>query len=119
MTPLTYIFQEDPMAPVADASPKEKVGRHRSVTRHSTDCAQCSDILVPSTVMKLLLSAILALATGVSAAPKIVGGPFVVNLTAKSATVVWVVQSSELVLRPASGVEGRISPTFQIEKTTL
>jgi acid phosphatase type 7 len=69
--------------------------------------------------MKLLLSAIFALAAGLSAAPKIVGGPFVVNLTARTATVVWIVQSNELVLRPASGVEGRVSPTFQVEKTTL
>ena len=37
------------------------------------------------------------------AAQKIVGGPIVVNTTARTATVVWIVQGDELILRTAAG----------------
>jgi 3',5'-cyclic AMP phosphodiesterase CpdA len=69
--------------------------------------------------MKRLLLLLAACACSLSAAGKIAGGPFVVNVTARSATVVWIVQSDELILRPPGGVEGRYSPSFQVEKTTL
>jgi len=69
--------------------------------------------------MKKLLSVLLAFAASLAAASKIVGGPFTVNVTARSATVVWIVQNDELILRPPGGVEGRYSPSFKVEKTTL
>jgi acid phosphatase type 7 len=69
--------------------------------------------------MKSLLLVLPALAISLAAAPKIAGGPFTVNVSAREATVVWIVQSDELILRPPGGVEGRYSPSFQVEKTTL
>ena len=42
-----------------------------------------------------------------------------VNVTTRSATVVWIVQSDEVILRPPGGVEGRLSPAFQVQKTTM
>jgi hypothetical protein len=69
--------------------------------------------------MKKLLSVLLAFAAFLAAASRIVGGPFTVNVTARSATVVWIVQNDELILRPPGGVEGRYSPSFHVEKTTL
>lgn len=69
--------------------------------------------------MKTLLPVFLALAATLAAADKIVGGPFTVNVTTRSATVVWIVQSNELILQPPGGVEGRYSPVFRVEKTTL
>jgi 3',5'-cyclic AMP phosphodiesterase CpdA len=69
--------------------------------------------------MKRLLPLLLACTASLAAAGKIVGGPFTVNVTTRSATVVWIVQSDELILRPPAGVEGRYSPSFQVEKTTL
>ena len=69
--------------------------------------------------MKRLLPLLLAFAASLAAAGKLVGGPFTVNVTTRAATVVWIVQSDELILRPPAGVEGRYSPAFQVEKTTL
>jgi hypothetical protein len=79
---------------------------------------QRSGILVTPDMKKLLIL-LLALASSLMAAPKLAGGPFVVNVTTRTATVVWIVQSDELILRPPGGVEGRMSPSYQVEKTTL
>ncbi len=53
---------------------------------------------------------------------KIAGGPFVVNATSRSATVVWIVQSDEAVLQvaatAAAPAAARSSPSFRVEKTT-
>jgi hypothetical protein len=65
------------------------------------------------------LALILAFAATLAAADKMVGGPFTVNVTTRSATVVWIVQSDQLILHPPGGVEGRYSPSFRVEKTTL
>jgi phosphodiesterase/alkaline phosphatase D-like protein len=59
-----------------------------------------------------------AAAAALDAAPKIVGGPVAVNITARSATIVWVVQTDELTLHPPNGA-ARSSPSLHIEKTTL
>lgn len=67
--------------------------------------------------MKTLLCLALAAAT-LSAAEKIVGGPFAVNVSARSATIVWIVQSDELTLKPEAA-ESRTSPSLRVEKTTL
>jgi len=50
-------------------------------------------------------------------AEAIVGGPFTVNVTSKSATVVWVVQTDQASLKAADGTE-RIAPSFRVEKAT-
>jgi acid phosphatase type 7 len=50
---------------------------------------------------------------------KIVGGPFVVNATPKGATLVWIVESNEVSIRPQGGAEANISPSLRVEKTTL
>lgn len=69
--------------------------------------------------MHKLLPVLLACAASLPAADKLIGGPYAVNVTARSATVVWIVQSDELILHPPGGVEGRYSPAFRVEKTTL
>jgi len=67
--------------------------------------------------MKTLLLFAASLAA-LNAAEKIVGGPFVVNATSRTATVVWLVESDGLTYS-ATGVETRRSPSIRVEKTTL
>src|SRR5438046_8110200 len=52
------------------------------------------------------------------AASKIVGGPVAVNVTARTATIVWVVQTDELTLHPPTG-PAKQSPSLHVERTTL
>ena len=59
--------------------------------------------------MPRILALFLAFAANLAAADKIVGGPFTVNVTTRSATVVWIVESDQLILHPPGGVEGRYS----------
>jgi len=68
-----------------------------------------------------LLVLICAAATMLPAAEKIVGGPMVVNATPRSATIVWIVQSDEVTVRPLSTqlVAVRTSPSLRVETTTL
>jgi hypothetical protein len=51
-------------------------------------------------------------------AERIAGGPFVVNVGQKTATVVWVVQTDSLSLS-SKGAAVRVSPSLRVEKTTL
>ena len=51
-------------------------------------------------------------------APKIVGGPFAVNVTSRGATVMWIVGNEEVSVRPA-GEAAKISPSLHAEKTDL
>ncbi len=68
----------------------------------------------------LLLSSLFAVSAAGQAPPeKIVGGPFVVNVTGRNATIVWLVQSGEASVQPASGGAARVSPSVRVEKTTL
>src|SRR5438046_8730191 len=62
--------------------------------------------------LPLLFAAILP------AAPRIVGGPVVVNVTGRSAMVVWVVQTDRLTLRSPAGA-AKSSPSLHVERTTL
>src|SRR6266581_4937305 len=62
--------------------------------------------------LPLLFAAILP------AAPKIVGGPVVVNVTPRSAMVVWVVETDQLTLRLPTGA-AKSSPSLHVECTTL
>jgi|SRR2546422_11593202 len=63
--------------------------------------------------------AALAATVTLAAGEKIVGAPFAVGVTQKSATMVWIVQSDELTLRPAAGGTTLTSPSLRVEKTTL
>src|SRR5258708_3626840 len=65
----------------------------------------------------LFLFLITAAAFG--AGQKIVGGPVAVNVTARTATVVWIVQTDEATLRPAAGGATKKSPSLHMEKTTF
>ena len=69
--------------------------------------------------MKRLFLFLVTVAACATAAQKIVGGPFVVHVTSRTATVVWIVQSDELTLHPPGSAGARTSPSFQVEKTTL
>jgi len=53
------------------------------------------------------------------AAEKIAGGPFVVNVTSRGATIVWLVQSEEATLQPSGSAVARTSPSLHVEKTTM
>jgi hypothetical protein len=53
------------------------------------------------------------------AQPKILGGPLVVNVNPRSATVVWIVDGGEVTLHPPAGATAKISPSLQVEKTTF
>src|SRR4051812_36677298 len=50
---------------------------------------------------------------------RIVGGPFVVRATSRTATVAWVVQSDEVQIHPSGDDAPFISPALRMEKTTL
>ena len=53
---------------------------------------------------------------------KIVGGPYLIGVTQRTATVVWVVETGEVTVQAAGGSTGqppRTSPAFRVEKTTL
>jgi len=67
----------------------------------------------------IIVIAGLAAAIPLVAGPKIVGGPFVVGVTQRTATVVWIVQSDEITLRPAAGTTTLTSPSLRVEKTTF
>lgn len=69
--------------------------------------------------MKKLGILLLSGAALLAAADKIVGGPYVVHDTARSATVVWVVQSDEVTLTPPDGSAALTAPALRVEKTTF
>jgi hypothetical protein len=50
------------------------------------------------------------------AADQMVGGPFVVNVTPRSATVVWIVQSGEATLGTSPQTADRTAPALRVEK---
>src|SRR5262245_37781350 len=60
----------------------------------------------------LVIIAIAGLAAAIPlvAGPKIVGGPFVVGVTQRTATMVWIVQSDEVTLRSAAGTATLTGP---------
>ncbi len=66
-------------------------------------------------MVKSFLLAALFVSTSVTAADKIVGGPFVVNVNSKAATVVWIVQTGEATLGTAPGTNERSTPALRAE----
>jgi len=69
--------------------------------------------------MRSIFLFLLTSAAAFAAGQKIVGGPFVVNVTARTATVVWIVQTDEATLRPAAGGATKTAPSLHMEKTTF
>jgi predicted phosphodiesterase len=61
----------------------------------------------------------LALALPGAAADKIIGGPYVVNVGPRSATVMWVVQSGEVSVGTAPGKADKTIPLLHAEHVTL
>jgi hypothetical protein len=66
--------------------------------------------------MRRLFLLLVLSAVSFSAGQKIVGGPVAVNVTARTATIVWIVQSDEATLRPAGGNPAKIAPSLHMEK---
>jgi hypothetical protein len=64
------------------------------------------------------LAAALAFSAPAVAGPKVVGGPMVVNVSQRSATVVWIVESDHATLHPPTGA-AKVSPSLQVEKTVF
>src|SRR5690349_1178489 len=61
----------------------------------------------------------LLLASAVAqAADTIAGGPMAVNVTSKSATIVWIVEHDHASLKAKSGGETRVAPSLHFEKVT-
>lgn len=69
--------------------------------------------------MRRLFLGLFFAATAIAVGQKIVGGPMAVNVTPRSATVVWVVQSDEATLQPAAGGVPKTAPSLRVEKTTF
>ena len=66
-------------------------------------------------------SAVLVASGQLNAAEKIVGGPFAVGVSQRTATMVWIVESDSMTLRsvPAAAAAGVTSPSLRVETTTF
>jgi acid phosphatase type 7 len=58
-------------------------------------------------------------AMAAQAAEKVVGGPFAVNVSGRSATVVWIVETGEAAISAQGGTESRTVPTLRAEKVVF
>src|SRR5262250_932113 len=69
----------------------------------------------------VLIAGVAGLLAGIPlvGAEKIVGGPFTIAVTQRTATMVWIVQSDEMTLRSAAGTATLTSPSLRVEKTTF
>lgn len=70
-------------------------------------------------VKRSLAALVLSLIWSAEAAEKLAGGPFVVNVSPRKATVVWVVQTSEAKLGKAPDQLTTVSPTLKTERVTF
>ena len=68
--------------------------------------------------MRLAILTLIA-ALSVTAAEKVVGGPYVVNSSVRSATIAWIVATGEVSVQAPGGTAALTSPTLRVEKTTL
>jgi len=69
------------------------------------------------TSMKIL-AFVLAAASCFAADQKIIGGPFILDTSSRSATIAWIVETAEVSLQAAGGAPAKLSPAFRAEKTT-
>jgi len=60
-----------------------------------------------------------AFALSLTAADAVVGGPFVVNASARSATVVWIVQTDQVVVQQQGSADRKTIPALHAESITL
>ena len=67
---------------------------------------------------KLLLFPLLCL-LALASDPKLAGGPYVVNVTSKTATIAWLVSDNDVLVQPPGNATALHSPAFHVEKTTL
>jgi hypothetical protein len=58
-------------------------------------------------------------ALAIAADLKTAGGPYVVNVTSKTATIAWLVSDEEITVQPPGGAVALKSPAFHVAKTTL
>lgn len=68
--------------------------------------------------MRHIVLAIFLCLPAVQAADKVIGGPYVVNVGPKSATVSWVVESSEVKIGTAPGQLAPVAPVLHSEHVT-
>lgn len=54
-----------------------------------------------------------------AAEQKLAGGPYVVGVSSKTATVAWIVQVDDVTFRPPAGAAATIAPVLRVEHTTL
>lgn len=54
-----------------------------------------------------------------AAGQKIAGGPYVVGVSSKTATVAWLVQADDVTFRPPAGATALTAPVLRVEHTTL
>jgi len=69
--------------------------------------------------MKYLLLLPLLCLLAIASDPKIAGGPYVVNVTSRTATISWLVSDNDVTVRPPGNAAAIQSPSFHAEKTTL
>ena len=62
---------------------------------------------------------LLACAASIPAADTVIGGPFVVNANARTATVVWIVQTDQVTVKAQGAAEQRSAPALHAESVTL
>jgi len=55
----------------------------------------------------------------VLAADAVIGGPFVVNASARAATVVWIVQTDQVAIKVRGAADQRVAPALHAESVTL
>src|SRR5260370_22681997 len=66
----------------------------------------------------IAIAALAATAQLIAGSEEIVGGPFVVGVTDKTARITWLVQGDEVALQPVRSTDPT-SPSFQVESTSL
>jgi hypothetical protein len=69
--------------------------------------------------MKTLILPLAICLLATAADNKIAGGPYVVNVTSKTATIAWLVSDEDVTLLPSSAAPAKKSPAFHVAKTTL
>ncbi len=60
-----------------------------------------------------------SLRVAMAAGQKFAGGPYVVGVTSKSATVAWIVQVDDVTFHPPSGAAVLTAPALRVQSTTL
>jgi hypothetical protein len=84
----------------------------------SNDALPFSDSRPLMKSFALVISAVLASGLPLSAAEKLVGGPFVVHAGPKSATVAWIVEAGEATLGTEPGKADKSAPVLRAEKVS-